>query len=309
MRTTKPSCSPFCFTTVILTALCALAAAGHAANQGESGRITHLANDVVVQPKNGEAHDATLQGTVNEGSAVRTGRDARVAINFPTNTFVRIGESSLVEMVKAHTLQLATGAIFFHVPAGGVRWEIKTALVNASTSGATFALETYQHSENGTAGTGSRYRLTVLTGTVRLCRADAPADCVTVEASHAMIGSRDKPLVRSIAIESSEWLATNSLITDFPPLSSDILALLGLPASGRMTLAALFRPAGSDAGSVYSASAGTINPANISDTRNEVSPSEERVTICHSGQTLTLPRAAAEQHLRSHPGDSLGACR
>jgi hypothetical protein len=42
---------------------------------------------------------------------------------------------------------------------------------------------------------------------------------------------------------------------------------------------------------------------------------EEKVTICHrppgnpsNGQTLTLPRSAAEAHLRQHPQDTLGAC-
>jgi hypothetical protein len=42
---------------------------------------------------------------------------------------------------------------------------------------------------------------------------------------------------------------------------------------------------------------------------------EEKVTICHrppgnpsNGQTLTLPRSAAEAHLRQHPLDTLGPC-
>jgi hypothetical protein len=43
---------------------------------------------------------------------------------------------------------------------------------------------------------------------------------------------------------------------------------------------------------------------------------EEKVTICHrppgnpsNGQTLTLPRSAAEAHLRNHPQDSVGGCK
>jgi len=42
---------------------------------------------------------------------------------------------------------------------------------------------------------------------------------------------------------------------------------------------------------------------------------DEKVTICHrppgnptNGQTLTLPRSAAEAHLRNHPLDSRGPC-
>ena len=43
---------------------------------------------------------------------------------------------------------------------------------------------------------------------------------------------------------------------------------------------------------------------------------EEKVTICHrppgnprNGQTLRLPRSAAEAHLRNHPYDSRGPCK
>lgn len=34
----------------------------------------------------------------------------------------------------------------------------------------------------------------------------------------------------------------------------------------------------------------------------------EFVTICHNGQTLTLPLQAAIAHLEQHPGDTWGAC-
>jgi hypothetical protein len=34
----------------------------------------------------------------------------------------------------------------------------------------------------------------------------------------------------------------------------------------------------------------------------------EKVVICHNGQTLTLPKPAAERHLQQHPNDTLGPC-
>ena len=110
-------------------------------------------------------------------------------------------------------------------------------------------------------------------------------------------------------IDVAEWLRTNPLITSFSPLNSQILALIGVNPTGSSSLFAFFRPAGVDAGSMNSTSSGTINPSNLSDRGNEVSPNEERVTICHDGQTLTLPRDAAQKHLQNHPCDSAGACR
>lgn len=79
-------------------------------------------------------------------------------------------------------------------------------------------------------------------------------------------------------------------------------------SSGRES--ASFRPAGIDAGNINNSAAGTINPANMSAQGTAVSPeNEDRQTICHNGKnTLTLPRKAAEAHLRQHPGDYPGAC-
>lgn len=69
-----------------------------------------------------------------------------------------------------------------------------------------------------------------------------------------------------------------------------------------------FRPPGVDAGNINSTALGTINPGNFSGQGNVVSPGQERVTICHNGTTLVLPRPAAEAHIRNHPGDTLGPC-
>ncbi len=70
-----------------------------------------------------------------------------------------------------------------------------------------------------------------------------------------------------------------------------------------------FRPRGVDAGNINSSSLGTINPGNISGQGNVQSGNQERVTICHNGTTLNLPRAAAAAHIRNHPNDTLGPCQ
>ncbi|HMJ05772.1 MAG TPA: hypothetical protein VK474_05905 [Chthoniobacterales bacterium] len=84
-----------------------------------------------------------------------------------------------------------------------------------------------------------------------------------------------------------------------------ILAAAGLH-DGDAT--AFLRRPGVDAGNINSSSLGTINPGNISGQGNVQSGNQERVTICHNGNTLTLPRPAADAHLRNHPTDTVGPC-
>ncbi len=42
--------------------------------------------------------------------------------------------------------------------------------------------------------------------------------------------------------------------------------------------------------------------------RHRVSRHRRRCTICHNGNTLTLPCHAASHHLQHHPGDTSGPC-
>ncbi len=84
-----------------------------------------------------------------------------------------------------------------------------------------------------------------------------------------------------------------------------ILAAAGVTEE---TKTAFYRPPGVDAGNINSSALGTINPGNISGQANVQSGNQERVTICHNGNTLTLPRPAAEAHIRNHPTDRLGPC-
>ncbi|MEP6809379.1 MAG: hypothetical protein ABI992_03985 [Chthoniobacterales bacterium] len=71
-----------------------------------------------------------------------------------------------------------------------------------------------------------------------------------------------------------------------------------------------FRPPGVDAGNINSTSLGSINPGNFAGQNNVTSGNQGRITICHNlTTTLTLPRPAADAHLRNHPNDYLGACR
>ena len=92
-----------------------------------------------------------------------------------------------------------------------------------------------------------------------------------------------------------------------PAARECIFAAAGMQ-DGDGTQTAFFRPPGVDAGNINSSAIGTISPGNISAQRSVRSDNQERVTICHNGNTLRLPRPAAEAHLRNHSGDRSGPC-
>ena len=277
-------------------------------------RITQLANDVKLLPKQTSARPASIDQSIAEGSVLRTGADSRTELTFGDGALVRLAPESVLRLEGTRTLDLGRGALLLHVPKNSSATAIKTDLVKVSTTGATVVVETLNVSANPPPESSSdlnaaaRYRVSVLEGQAQLCCADRPTDCVTVNAKQAVLGSSDRCLGSLVKFDASEWMRGHQLITGFRPLPAQIAALVGAAPAGT-TLASLFRHAGFAPGAIGSPSIGTINPSNLSDRGNEVSPNEERITICHNGQTLTLPRQAAERHLRNHSQDAAGACQ
>jgi hypothetical protein len=297
---------------IILTT--AASAFSSAAPLGEA-RITQLANDVKLLPKATPAHAAAINQTIPEGSVLRTGADSRTELTFSDGTLLRLAPNSLFRFDGKRTVDLGGGALLLHVPRNSGTTVIETDLINVSTTGATVVVERLDLRESAPAGTSvsggaaARYRVSVLEGQAQLCCVERPDECVTVEAKRAVIGAADKCLGTQVKFDTGEWLRSNQLITGFSPLPAHVVALIGAAPAGT-TLAALFRQAGFAGNTIGAPGIGTINPSNLSGGGgSEVSPNEERSTICHNGQTLTLPRQAAERHLRNHPQDSAGACQ
>lgn len=115
------------------------------------------------------------------------------------------------------------------------------------------------------------------------------------------------PLIRCAiaAAPTAKDVIVRAAIEAQPYARECILAAAGVNDGSQLA----FRPRGVDAGNINSSSLGTINPGNISGQGNVQSGNQERVTICHDGTTLNLPRPAAEAHIRNHSGDSLGPCQ
>ena len=115
------------------------------------------------------------------------------------------------------------------------------------------------------------------------------------------------PLIRCaiVAAPTAKDAIVRAAIQAQPYARECILSAAGIDNGTQVA----FRPRGVDAGNINSSSLGSINPGNISSQGNVQSGNQDRVTICHNGNTLNLPRPAAEAHIRNHPGDSLGPCQ
>jgi hypothetical protein len=125
---------------------------------------------------------------------------------------------------------------------------------------------------------------------------DTSCDCIDPIIRAALLAAPDakKAVVRA-ALESEPWAR------------ECIIAASGL---SRETETAFFRPPGVDAGNVNTTAIGTINPANVgaAGQGNVNTPENDRVTVCHNGNTIVVSRQGAEAHIRNHPTDHLGPC-
>lgn len=300
----------FCLKTLVFS-MAALALRNAAGATRDCARIANLVNEVELQTEHRPAHLAAAGEVVSKGTIVHTAADSRLELELAGGSFVRIASATTIRANDENNLALTSGAILLHVAKDSAETQIVTPLVTTSSTGATLVFETYKfpNESSGEHATsldrGARFRVSVLEGTVRVSQKDKGGESIVVDAKHALIGTVDKPLGDVVKFDPALWLQGDVLITGFPALKPDLLALIGT-TSGSAWLAAFFQTPSN--GGISPITVGSLNPNNLSSGSNEVSPNEERLTICHSGQTLTLPVNAAEKHLQHHAHDYAGAC-
>ncbi len=272
----------------------------------KDARVTQIFNDVKLLPDQAASRPAVVNDPVSLGTAVRTGTDSRTELTFSDSTLARLGSQSIFSSAGIRSVELGSGSILLHVPKNSGGAQIKTAAVTAAVTGTTVVLETFNFpGKLGPVAIGdlkpdARYKVTVLEGEVKVCRTDRPEECHSVRGGQTLLGGANGFQGGPVAFETASWMASNVLVTGFKPLPRELLAMIEaeLPSPGEGLI---------DAGNSIT-SIGTLNPANISAGGNEISPNEDRQAICHNGNTLVLPRKAAQKHLANHPTDTPGSC-
>lgn len=116
-----------------------------AAAQGKQARVTQVVQDVRLLTSRAGSRAASLNDTVTENTAVRTGGDSRAELTFQDQTLARIGANTVFSFgAGAKEFDLASGAMLLAVPpaAGAVR--VNTAGATAAINGFTALFESHK---------------------------------------------------------------------------------------------------------------------------------------------------------------------
>ncbi len=288
----------------------------------KEAKVTAVIEDVKLLPGQEAPRPAAVNDNVRGDTAVRTGVNSRSELTFQDLTITRLGAQTVFSFQEgSRTIDLGGGAILLSVPKKSGGAKIKTAAVTAAITGTTVVMETHNfpkgagYHPDSDFKSDAWFKFLVLEGEAIFCRTNHPTECVRVTGGQMIMGKAADPLGSVVSFDVAAYL-NNALIAGFGPLPPGVLDLIMLTANGQSgplvdgsTASLNSLPPGVLAGNVNTLnnSVGSINPSNTNHDK-EVSGEQDKVTICHNGQTITVARIAAEKHLKNHPEDRIGPC-
>ena len=179
----------------------------------KNARVTQVIRDVNLLPTDEPARRATLNETVSETTAVKTGGDLRAELTFTDLTITRLGANTLYSFKKSgRRVQLNSGSTLLRLPKNSGGATIVTSAVTAGTTGTTFIFENIR---------GGGARLTVLEGSARLTLVRHPEQTRGVNAGQTLEvppGATQIPAPSEIDLD--RLMKTSPLIAGFRPLPS-----------------------------------------------------------------------------------------
>src|SRR5438094_6665216 len=119
-----------------------------AADQKQA-HVTEVIHDVRLLAGQTAARPATVNDTVREGTAVRTGTDSRAELTFLDQTLTRLGANTVFSFGgAARTYDLGSGAILMSAPKETGTVKITTAVATCAVSGFTMISEYHGNTWN-----------------------------------------------------------------------------------------------------------------------------------------------------------------
>lgn len=117
---------------------------------GKDARVTQVIRDVkVLASKGASGRAASVNDSVQEGQAVRTGGDSRAELTFTDQTITRLGSNTLFSYGQgAKEMDLSSGAALVVVPKAAGTVRINTAAATASVTGFTVLVESHPNAVN-----------------------------------------------------------------------------------------------------------------------------------------------------------------
>src|SRR5207253_3299151 len=102
------------------------------------GHVTAIFHDVQVLPEQADARPAAINDKVDDGTALRTGKDSRSELTFADLTITRLGANTIFSFNKAgRSIRLESGAILVYARKNSGGAEISTKAVSVGITGTT----------------------------------------------------------------------------------------------------------------------------------------------------------------------------
>ena len=115
----------------------------------KQARVTEVIHEVRLLRAQMAARPATVNDSVNEGTAVRTGNDSRAELTFANQTITRLGANTVFSVgAAAHTYDLGSGAILMTAPRDAGTVKISAGVATCAVSGFTGIWESHSKSWN-----------------------------------------------------------------------------------------------------------------------------------------------------------------
>src|SRR5205085_654398 len=119
------------------------------AAEQKQARVTEVIHDVRLLAPQAAGRPATVNDTVREGTAVRTGSESRAELTFTDLTLTRLGANTVFSFgAAARTYDLGSGAILMSAPKESGTVKITTAVATGSVCGFTAILERHSNAWN-----------------------------------------------------------------------------------------------------------------------------------------------------------------
>jgi hypothetical protein len=194
----------------LIVAFVACTAQRFSAAQQKEAHVTQVIRDVRVLAHNSAPRPATVNQSVFEGNAVRTGGESRAELTFADQTLTRIGANSVFSFGDgAKEFDLASGAMLLAAPKSAGTVRVNTAAATAAISGFLCLFESHKNSWN-------KFILLEGQGCVRK-NGNVSGDCITLHGGDMLL-YKDGKFTDVKHIDVLKITQTAGLLTDFGKL-------------------------------------------------------------------------------------------
>jgi len=176
----------------------------------QEARVTQIVRDVKVVSSGAAARPATVNETVRQGNAVKTGTQSRGELTFKDETITRLGANSIYTVGGGRTMELGGGAFLLYVPKHSGGATVKMGAITAAITGTTVM---------GNVSPSGVVEFTVLEGAARV-RLDSANQCLPVVAGEKVAYDPIAMRLEGPVEVNLQQQLTSPLITDFRQLPS-----------------------------------------------------------------------------------------